>query len=169
MITIKSLLSTFSVFCLIAITTNCSSAQKLQEKSPVEFGDIHFQKWTAGVKGGGSGINLYIPVKNEMIKIDSIYFRGQVSKAEVKPKDSSLYIGRFDTKFNQSKDIILSSDSMEEAKNKLPVKDKPIPFELENDECVISYSKKGKTLYYKISDLKERAAEYYPSTQPNRQ
>lgn len=169
MITIKSLLSTISVFCLIAMTTNCSSAQKLQEEPPVEFGDIHFQKWTAGVKGGGSGINLYIPVKNEMIKIDSIYFRGQVSKAEVKPKDSSLYIGRFDTKFNQSKDIILSSDSMEEAKNKLPVKDKPTPFELENDECVISYSKKGKTHYYKISDIKERAAEYYPSTQPNRQ
>ena len=124
---------------LMASFSQCSTAQKLQKNAPTQFGDVYCQKWTAGVKGGGSGLNLFIPAMDKSIQLDSVYFRGKVVKLEVKPGDLTLYIGRFKTEFNQPSDVVMSSDSNEEYGNQLPEKVKIIPFELKDDECVVSY------------------------------
>ncbi len=157
---------------ILALSTtmiNCSSAQKLQKEAPAQFGEVYFQKWTAGVEGGGSGLNVFIPITKGTIELDSIYFRDNVAKLETKPQDPSVFIGRFSTDFNKAKDLILSSDMQEEAKNKLPVKSKGIPFDLKEDECVVSYSQHGKQRYYKISGIHQKPSLNYPSAPPNRQ
>ena len=156
----------------MASFSQCSTAQKLQKNAPTQFGDVYCQKWTAGVKGGGSGLNLFIQTDSKTYEhsvFDSVYFRGKYVKLEIKETNQGLmYIGRFKTEFNQPKDIVISSDSNEEYDNQLPQKTEVIPFELKDNECVVSYIKDDKTLYYKISNVQQREPLSYPSA-PNRE
>ncbi|MBR9846987.1 MAG: hypothetical protein GYB35_13165, partial [Algicola sp.] len=105
----KNILALIGMLVLMASFSQCSSAQKLQKRAPVEFGQVYAQKWVAGVKGGGSGINVFIPVKNTSVVLDSIFFRGQKAKLEFNKDKETFYVGRFQTPMNQKQDIILSS------------------------------------------------------------
>lgn len=157
---------------LALLVVNCSSAQKLQEQSPIDFGDVYYRKWISGVKGGGSGLNLVITVSEPMpqnIHLDSVYFRGKASKLERIKDDNILFIGRFKSLFNQKQDIIMSSDPTKEYGNELPEVLSSNTFELKDDECVVSYTMKGNTKYYKIKNLREKPAEHYPTAPPNKQ
>ena len=151
----------------MASFSQCSSAQKLQKKAPMTFGDVYAQKWVAGVKGGGSGINMFIPVNDNTVVLDSVYFRNQVAKLEFS-KDQNMYIGRFLTEFNQPVDMIVSTDMKEESQNTLPIDTQKTPFELVDDECVVSYQSDDKTMYYKISNISVKEPVHYPSA-PGRQ
>lgn len=166
---IKRISSLILMLILMASFSQCSSAQKLQKKAPADFGDVHYLTWTAGVKGGGSGINIYIPVSNTSIVLDSVYFRGKAVKLELVPGNKQEYLGLFRTESNQPKDIILSSDPKEEHANTMPIHTMKIPFELKDDECVVSYIKDNKTQYYKISNIRQEASINLPSAPPNKQ
>ncbi|MFT7498977.1 MAG: hypothetical protein ACI8QP_001571, partial [Porticoccaceae bacterium] len=76
------------------------------------------------------------------------YFRGRKVKVEVK---SSNYIGRFNSYLNQRQDKVLHSDSQKEFGNQVPIIEKEFPFDLENDEAIISYKEKRKLKFYKIT------------------
>jgi len=56
---------------------------------------------------------------------------------------------------SQKQDIVLSSDPKAEYGNRIPEKPMKIPFELLHNECVISYIKNGKTMYYKLTNVEE--------------
>lgn len=149
--------------------SQCSSAQKLQKEAPVVIGEAYFQKWVAGIKGGGSGINLFISTEDsslENIELDSIYFRGKSSKLEFKPNNPSLFVGRFSTGRNQKKDIIMSDKPNAEYGNELPKIKSKFPFELKENECVVSYKEGNKTKYFKIINVVEKQPQYYPSAPP---
>lgn len=166
----KVLPKIFRVIALIAISVSfaqCKSTMKLQQEPPATFTEVYYQSWVAGVRGGGAGVNIFIETTSNNLVLDSVYFRGNVSKLEVKPGNPALHIGRFNTGLNQAKDIILSSDPKEEYTNKISKATQSIPFELKGDECVVSYSKGGKVLYYKIPNVIEKAADNYPSAPPN--
>jgi hypothetical protein len=141
---------------------------KLQEKVPFEIGEVNFQRWTAGIQGGGSGIHLHISVlkSTSTIVFDSVYFRGLKAKIEIGKMD---YYASFETSHNQKEDIRVSSDPKEEYGNQMPKVVEKIPFELKDNECVISYKKDTETYYYKIENLVEKEALNYPSTPPNKQ
>lgn len=149
--------------------SQCSSAKQLETKAPMHFGNAYFQKWLAGVQGGGSGINLVIPVATNSIALDSVYFRNRSAKLELGAASPKAYIGRFKTALNQKKDMILSSDPKEEFKNKVPDAVETIPFELKDNECVVSYQDGTKTKYYKITGIVEKDMIPYPSAPPNKQ
>jgi hypothetical protein len=166
---LKQISSLIIILVILVSFSQCSTAQKLQEKPPIGLGETYAQKWVAGVKGGGSGINVFIPVKDTSVTLDSIYFRGQKEQLEFVKREQALYVGRFRTDLNQSKDLILSSDMKEESKNRLPKLKEKLPFEFNDDECIITYRKGGKTMYYKISNIKMEEPLNYPSAPPNRQ
>ncbi len=163
---LKRLFTSSLLLLVMASFSQCSSVPKLQQEAPVSIGDVYYQEWTAGVQGGGSGIILFIPVSNSDIILEKVFFREDVVRLEVKPSNPLLYIGRFKTDINQPKDLILSSDPKEEYNNKLPQKEKSIPFELKDDECVISYTMDGKIEYFKVSNIRKEAEINYPSVQP---
>lgn len=158
-----------NIFLIILATisfSQCSSAQKLQKKAPVKFGEVYYQHWVAGIQGGGSGINLFISSEKSSLKntkLDSVYFRGQGVKLEVKPNNPSLYIGRFSKKANQRKDVIMSNKKHAEYGNQAPNLKSVIPFELKENECVVSYKEDDKIKYFKILNVVEKKPLYYPS------
>lgn len=152
------------LFIIFTFTSfiQCSTGQKLQEKAPFNTDEVYFQSWVAGVKGGGSGINLFILIsyiKTDIV-LDSVYFREKAVKLEV---ENNLFVGRFKTKANQQEDIILSSDPKDEYPNQLSVKENGFPFKLKENECVVSYIENKSTKYFKIENIKEKQAQDFPS------
>mgnify|MGYP006076227743 FL=1 len=145
---------------------NCSTVKTntFVEAVPFVITAPYYNSWIAGIKGGGSGINVFLPVSDiQNIVVDSIHFRGE--KAIV-VKKGSLIVGRFKTADNQSRDFIMSSNPKDEYQNRLVYKADVSPFVLANNECVISYRLLDKRIYYKISNLKKGESIAYPSAPP---
>ncbi len=147
---------------------NCKPAQEpllqFQSTPPLEISAPYFNTWVAGVEGGGSGVNVFLPlIENGNIVIDSLHFRGEKSAVETRDK---LIIGRFIQFSTQKKDLIMSSNPQYEYNNKLDLKREASPFNLPQNACVISYIINGKRLYYKVSNLKKGESIAYPSAPP---
>lgn len=132
----------------------CSSSQKLEEKPSFKTESAYFQSWVAGVRDGGSGINVFIPITSELknLKLDSLYFREQKVALTTKPYKPNLYIGRIFTIGNQKKNYKLKTIKM--------------PFDLKENDAVVSYQENDKTKYFKIENILEKETEFYPITPP---
>lgn len=152
---------------VMASFSQCSSTKKLQEKAPMALEQVYCQQWVAGIEGGGSGINIFIPVKDKSVVLDSVYFRGKGVKLETKD-DELLFVGRFKSAFNQPKDMVFSNEPNAEYGNRLELPEK-IPFELKDNECVISYIDGNTTKYFKVDNVVEKEMIAYPSAPPNKQ
>ncbi|WP_299223659.1 hypothetical protein [uncultured Psychroserpens sp.] len=160
----------FLILMLVIMTSfsRCMPSQyQLQKESSINFDEAYSQKWTSGIKDGGSGVDVFITVNDSSIQLDSMYFREQRVKLNLIEGNKRLYVGRFKIIGNQQHDIILSSDSKEEHDNTMPKKRQEIPFDLQDNECVISYIKANKTYYYKILNIEMRQPLNYPSAPKN--
>ncbi|WP_452232847.1 hypothetical protein [Lacinutrix sp. MEBiC02595] len=173
---IKTSILSLSLLFLMVNFSNCSSTkqasnqtnkismQDFQENPSFILGETSFKYWTAGVKGGGSGVNLFILMeknKNNIV-LDTVYFRGRESKLEA---INSGYVANFRTLANQKEDIIMSTNKSAEYGNEIP-NQATFPFQLKDNECVISYIEDNITKYFKIENLVEKARDMYPSAPP---
>ena len=150
-----SSLSTFSLLVLVIILcTQCASTPKLDKVPPTVIESAYYEKWNAGIKEGGSGNNVYIKLKDNTIQLDSIYFRGKVTKLEQNHNKNLLYVGRFISKIN---------DSTKHSKTQLNW-----PFQIKNNECVVSYLVERKVQFFKILNMEERKLISYPASRSNR-
>ena len=165
------------LFSLSFGTWQCTSYKATNQDKEYSFrafsgvGDVYCQPWTSGIQGGGSGIDIFIPVTSELPKnllLDSVYFRGQMAKLEIEPNNVMVYVGHFKTDINQPNDIIMSSNPNDEYGNVMPIKDKESPFDLSDTECIVSYSYLRKTQYYKLN-VAEKEPLGYPSAPANKQ
>lgn len=130
------------------------STLNFDSKPPFTVTSALYKNWIGGQPGvKGTNVKItYVAIKP--IEFDSIYFRGKVTKLQIKNSNSSTAIFGY---FNTSKiynDIILSENSIEEFNNPIP-EIKKFPFQLKQNEAVISYKKNKNTNYYKIILKKE--------------
>jgi hypothetical protein len=153
---LKRLIFSISLSLVMMSFSQCASTQKLEAKSPVEIKEVYYKEWANPARYTGSGLNLYISLTSNTsnIEVDSVYFRKKQVKLEhIK---EGLFVGKFKTNKNSPNDIIMSSDPKEEYGNTSPKIEKPFPFELQDNECVISYKERGKTKYFKLSNINKR-------------
>ena len=156
---------------------SCSSQKKLQTEPPFVVEGPTCQKWTGGKEESGSGLDVKIPIaqiKEENISMQHLYFRGEVAEVSSEIIDGSRYaIAKFSFLSLEKPDIIMHSDSTKEFGNQPPKLDidtsKEFPFELSNDEAVLSYieSDGKKVKYTKISGIKEKQPLIYSSKPMN--
>ena len=128
-----------TLLCL-SFMTGCKTIKPtlFVSKSPISIESPYFQSWVAGVQGGGSGVGVFLPVKD----LKNI------------------------TPDNQLEKVILSNEPLAEANNKLlPLGDNS-PFDLPKNTCVLSYRLNNKRYYYKILDLTKSNFTPYPSSPP---
>jgi len=170
-----SILSLLLLFFMTSFS-NCSSTketnnqvkkvtmQDLQEKPSFTLGQSFYKHWVAGVKGGGSGIHLQIEVtsNDNNVVFDSVYFR--TMKSALEPIKAG-YVANFNTNANTREDIIMSTDKHAEYANQLP-DTADFPFQLKDNECVISYVEDNSTKYFKIENLVKKSRDEYPSAPP---
>ena len=142
----------FSVITAISLTF-CAMKQELQTEFPQEIQSVFYQKVKKGTES--SGTHFYIEFKKPLaanIKLEKIYFHNQESLVkEITPKDFTAYF------FQSSKkeDLILDSNPAKEYGNKAPVIQKS-KFDLKSNEAVLQYKQDNKTLFYKISNVREK-------------
>jgi len=138
----------------------------METKLPLKIGEVSVQKWISGVKGGGSGTNIFIQILNNPnnIELDSVFFQGKSAKVFLINKTQA--IGRFTSEINQQKNIIMSNEPYAEYGNQVKkIPNKP-RFELRENECVLSYIEKKQTKYFKIENIRKKELLAYPSAPP---
>lgn len=148
------------VFAFIyAFSLQCAGQKKgtfttvFEEQLPFNVKPVSFQEWYAGIKVGGTGINIIVPITNlEVdIKIDRVYFRNLIG--ELSEKDGKFYAVLKNTSRNYTF-----------RKSEAP---KDYPFKLKDNECVVSYIEDGTTKYLKIASVNEFAGVYYENGPPS--
>lgn len=161
----KTLFS-FCIYFLIPFSlTQCSSGQKLVDQPPFTTAEVYFKQWIAGVQGGGSGIDLYLPISNiaQEIQLEKAFFRGGV--APIDTIEEKVYIARFKTDLNNERDLTLHANPVQEQTN-TPVTKERFPFELSANEVGIQYLKEGKSYYTIVKDVIEKESIPRPGVKP---
>ena len=160
---LKHIVLSCSLFLMVVIFVSCVSTKKTKDNTPFKIADAYYQSWSAGVRGGGSGTNVFIKMgaNPKGIVLDSIYFLGKRAKL-TSQKEAGLYIARFPSKINKKRDIIMSNEPFEEyGENIIDIPEK-IPFELKENECVVTYNENQTIKYYKIDEVLKKQTSQYP-------
>jgi len=140
---------------IIAATLQCASSKEVivfEKPTSFKVKSVYFQEWYAGIKVGGTGVNVFVPVvnKHKDISIDSIYFRNLKGKLII--KDDRYF-------------ALLKNDSPH-YNFKRTAKSHDYPFTLNDKECAISYTENGETKYLKIFNIREMEGVYYENGPP---
>lgn len=133
------------------------------KSTPFNVEKAFYNNWVGGQPGvGGLKLEIYISKTSE-INFDSLYFHHKRTKVEVVQLDDKLQlIGHFSTSKRKNRDLILDIDPNKELKNTLPNIQK-FPFELKENEAVISYKIEGKTMFFKVENIKKVKSILFPS------
>lgn len=146
------LLSLFSFSC------NCQKqnehliqAEKIdQQVFPIS--EIYYQSWVAGVRGGGSGIDVHITFKDKLptgVKLVKVQLLNYTSHA-IDSIEDSKYIARIKTETNQMK---FEESSKDENR-------------LKEGEVLLTFEKNGKIVTQLIQNVKQVEMLAYPSAKP---
>ena len=154
----------------------CSSQKKLTTAPPFSINNPFYQQYVGGREESGTGFILQLPVDVEAgneIDFLEVFFKGHVLEAEIKEDGENLRIvcNYKDTSEDKKPDIIMHSDPKEEVGNQPPAsinrKNADFPFDLDNDEAVISYKiitgdpQNNKVSYFKITGIKKKPSLIY--------
>ena len=154
-----------STIILLSITNSCGTCKMekepfvLTQNAPFTVKNSYCQKWVAGIKEGGSGLNIYAIINDisEGVTLKKFYFRGK--SVDVKTSKDPIFKGNY-----INKSVIMGNNSIIEAANIPP---KISPFKLENNEAVLSYDYNNKVYYHKILNIEEKQIIAYPSMAPD--
>ncbi len=151
-----------SLLAIVLGFTQCKSV-KFDKHPPFNVNGASFNNWFGG-QPGVSGMKVIIAYDaTTKIEFDSIFFANRKTKIELsKMKDKTYIIGHFNTSnVNSREDLILHKDTNKEMQNNIPQL-KKIPFELKENEAVISFIEGDKTKYVKIKNIKQTQTDFYP-------
>ncbi|MBU3011168.1 hypothetical protein KO506_07120 [Polaribacter vadi] len=141
-----------SILIIVFVFSQCGSLQ-FDKTPPFKIIAATYTNWVGG-QPGVRGTNVKVQfTSTKRIQFDSIYFDNKVAKLQTKNSNDNLLIGYFNTS-SIKRDIILDANPIKELKNSVP-KIKKFPFDLEENEVVISYKIKDKIKYFKIIGLKK--------------
>lgn len=146
--------------CVSILFAQCKTI-RLTEKAPFNTTSATYQNWVGG-QPGVSGINVIIGVANETtVEFTNLYFRNKIQKPMIETRKGKKYlVVNISTSTRGNTDKIIEEPKKKTTKK---VVDKnEFPFTLAQNEAVIQYQYKGKTFYYKITNIKKTATIYYP-------
>ncbi|MDT0606201.1 hypothetical protein [Croceitalea rosinachiae] len=154
----------YTILALAFSLSACSSQKKLVE-TPFEMGQATCQSWAGGRPEAGSGINLEIPLLSEKIgemKMQRAFFRGMVADVTLDSNEGKQVAkASFKKQASGKMDMVMHADSKEEVGNQPPKKEEKFPFELGNDQCVVSYLDGDTIKYFMIEGIKEKKPLIY--------
>lgn len=151
----KKFIGTGLVILLSFAFFGCASKVKAQNEAPFKVLESTYTN-SVGEQPDMVITTLKITINNKDIQLDSVYFRNNgASLKRVDSFENSLFTGSFTTSTTPH-DYILDSDPKQEFGNKPSVTVSKLPFEIKENEAVVSYFYKDKINYYKISEVKEK-------------
>ncbi|AZJ32982.1 hypothetical protein SAMN05444344_1256 [Tenacibaculum mesophilum] len=131
--------------------TKCASV-KMENNHPFKIESASYSHVTGGVKGSYNSTNLIINFTAEKpVDFQKVYFQNRITKAIVEQHNDKQYItARYKTSSNELNDLILHADPKKEFGN-TPAEE--FPFELKENEAMVSYIIEEKTHYVKIENI----------------
>lgn len=152
MMTLKKTSIGITVIGLLLFISCGSTTKILENKPPFKVISATYTEWLGG-QPGVNGVLVSINIDNSTIKLDSVYFRNTSAILKLNEKTSTYYVSIVLP--NTTKNLQLDIDPRKEFGNEVPDISTKIPFELNENEAIVSYFYKGKTNYYKILNLIE--------------
>ncbi len=142
--------------CLLlfsALAQNKWLQKHFKQQVPFKLEPVYFQEWYSGIKIGGTGINVFIPISDEAqdVALEAVYFRNLKGKL-VQKGDKYMAILKNPSPYYTFKKAKKPAD---------------YPFTLSDNECVISYVENGQIKFYRIPRLNEYAGTYYENGPPS--
>jgi len=136
----------------------CKSTQ-FDAKPPFNIINATYNNWIGG-REGVSGIRLVFNYESqEIVKFQKVYFAKKEGSLEINKKEGKTFLtGHIST--STSRDITIDFDTKKEIKNKLP--ETAFPFELKENEAVLSYLQNGVTKFYKVENIIKTKTVFYP-------
>ncbi len=154
----------FLVMMLFSFSA-CVPQKKLVDDVPFELGKPTCYDWVGGRAESGRGTILQLPlVKDAMAtpKLQQAYFRGKVADIKMeKTTDGWLAKANFRKNSGEKRDRVMHADPMKEVGNQPPMIKEKFPFELKDDECVISFLDGDTVRYFKVSNIKQTKQKNY--------
>ena len=154
-------MKTFTYMILIVTfsLSGCSSQKKLVDEAPFELGNAICYNWAGGRAESGSGTMLEIPLKDDNLgaqKMQQAYFRGKIADIKITNTESGWVAkANFKKASSEKADMVMHSDATKEVGNQPPKIKKEFPFELKDDECVISFLDGDMVKYFKLSNIEQ--------------
>lgn len=157
-------------FSLSMVSCNCTKDSIANENEIIEkkevteqefklpLQEVYYQKWIAGVKGGGSGIDLYLELQKPLEKgvaLEKVKFESY--EAFFEKVSEKIYIAHIKTTLNE---LVLDENPKKEYGNQAPVST------LKPNEAIIFFTVNGKQLSQHIENVKEKELLAYPSSKP---
>jgi len=131
---------------------------KLEKSPPFKVQGGVYNYWVGG-QPGVSGINVNINyLANDTVIFENMYFQRKTTKIETRTVAGKTHIiGHFNTSTRE--DILIIEGQNKTTKQEIK-KDK-FPFNLNENEAVISYKEGVKTKYVKVEKLKKTKRNFY--------
>lgn len=150
---------------LLALSFGQCASVKMDKNPPFKVEAATYNHVTGGMPGN-STLNLMIEFTSpEVVDFKNVYFQNRITKAIIEQKGDKQYIAaRYKTSSGEDrKDIVLHSDPQKEYGN-APVEN--FPFELKENEAMVSYAKGEKIYYFKIENIVKGKSVFMPSAKP---
>ena len=144
-----------AVVFLAIVSAQCASVQ-FETQPPFTVTKATYTNWVGGIEGvSGFNVNMDYTAANK-VEFDSIFFRGRIAKVSYKETgDSKSILGYFSTSTRQEQ-MSLNREASKEYGNSSSVTTEPeFPFELKDNEAVVSYRDGDQLKYYKLENLQE--------------
>lgn len=156
---------TYIILAMAFSISGCSSQKKLVDDPPFETGEASCQAWVGGRAESGSGTKLQIPIGStlpENMAMQQAFFRGKIADIKLESVDGkTVATANFMNSNDNKPDVVMHADATKEVGNQPPQLKEDFPFELEPDECVISYTVGDTVKYTKIKGVKEKKPLVY--------
>lgn len=153
-------LISIGMVAIISVVLICCGSSKapikssLQNNPPFKVVEATYSKQLDEQKGVNNML-IRISINNPKILLDSVYFRNNSSILKLDKSDSNLeYVGSLVLP-TKNQNFNLNLDSKKEYGNQAPDISRKIPFELKENEAIVSYLLNKKKFYFKISNVME--------------
>ena len=162
---VKHLLSLIGIIFIMASFSQCGNAQYNLESTPphsLNTQEAYYQVSYPGIREGNTYVNVYFPAA-EGVVLDSLYFKGQKAKF-------NLQDGQYVAVLVQESKEKLILDEVGSTPKKIEEKEpqETIPFDLQPEECVISYEESGKVKYLKLDAIRKNDLLLQKPMAPNK-
>ena len=151
-----------SILFLLLGFSQCGGST-LVKKSTLKVEKAFYNKWFGGQRGvRGTKVEIHLKDASEVIFV-ALYFQGKRTKVEVSQMEKfTRIIAHFSTLKRKNRNLILDADITKELENTLPSLEE-FPFQLKENEAMLSYKKENKTVYFKIENIKKVQSIPFPS------
>ncbi len=166
--TIQRIASFVLIVSIMASFSQCGNAQYSLEKSmpsAINLEKAYYQVIPPGIREGDTHVTVVVPItEGSEVVLDSVFFRGQRAKFEEK---EGTYTA---TLIEPSKEKYALEGRVGEPNQQTSeqeAKKEAIPFDLEPNECVLSYREAGALKYVKIDQIAAKPLKYPYPMAPN--